>query len=133
VIFCLDTNVIIHAMRGMSSVIGKLEQQEVQSIKIPEIVRAELVFGCLKSGFRERESARVAAVLAPFESVPFAGTAVDHYAEIRCDLEARGQLIGPNDMLIAATALSLGATLVTANRNEFERVSGLAVEDWSLV
>ena len=57
------------------------------------------------------------------------GTA-EAYGAIRADLERCGQVIGSNDMLIAAHALSLGATLVTNNLGEFERVTGLQAENW---
>ena len=50
--------------------------------------------------------------------------------ESKCELMARGQLIGPMDLLIAAHALSLGATLVTNNEREFKRVKGLKLENW---
>jgi tRNA(fMet)-specific endonuclease VapC len=53
-----------------------------------------------------------------------------HYATMRAELDRRGQPIGPNDLLIAAHALALDATLVTDNVREFSRVEGLAVENW---
>ncbi len=62
--------------------------------------------------------------------MPFDDSAADAYGSIRADLELRGQLIGSNDMLIAAHALSLGATLITNNVSEFERVTGLRIENW---
>jgi tRNA(fMet)-specific endonuclease VapC len=55
----------------------------------------------------------------------------EHYAEIRADLKRRGQLIGANDLLIAAHARSLGAALVTNNVKDFRRVKGLSVENWT--
>ena len=54
------------------------------------------------------------------------------YGRIRADLERRGEVIGPNDLIIAATTLSMEATLVTRNVVEFRRVEGLLVEDWTL-
>ncbi|MDP2810701.1 MAG: PIN domain-containing protein, partial [Rhodocyclaceae bacterium] len=62
--------------------------------------------------------------------LPFDDAAADAYGSIRADLERRGELIGSNDLLIAAHALSLGATLVTNNLGEFQRVAGLQVENW---
>lgn len=62
-----------------------------------------------------------------------ADDAVEHYAAIRCDLERSGTVIGPNDLLIAATARALGAVMVTSNENEFSRVPGLVVENWNVV
>lgn len=73
--------------------------------------------------------ARIERTLAPFRSLPFDDLAARRYAEIRDVLETRRQIIGPNDLLIAAIALTHGLTLVT-NNGEFRRVPGLAVEDW---
>jgi tRNA(fMet)-specific endonuclease VapC len=70
-------------------------------------------------------------VIATFEWVPFAGDAAEHYATIRCELERGGVRMGPNALLIAATARSRGAVMVTSNAGEFSRVPGLVVEDWS--
>ena len=61
----------------------------------------------------------------------FADDAARHYAEIRADLKKRGQMIGANDLFIAAHARALGLTLVTNNTPEFERVTDLAIENWT--
>jgi len=68
--------------------------------------------------------------LAPFVSLPFDDRCAERYAALRADLAGRGQLIGPNDMLIAATALAHDLILVTHNTREFSRVVGLKIEDW---
>ena len=67
---------------------------------------------------------------APPETIPFDQISAKHYADIRYDLEATGTPIGPNDLLIAATARARHLTLITHNTNEFRRVTGLAIEDW---
>ncbi len=129
--YCLDTNVIISVMRNQEGPIAKLRSAKAEDVKIPEVVRAELLLGCLKSNHPSEEKAKVEHVIAPFDWVPFEGDAVEHYASIREELERMGNIIGPNDLLIAATARALGATMVTANTQEFSRVPNLAVEDWS--
>jgi tRNA(fMet)-specific endonuclease VapC len=68
--------------------------------------------------------------LATVEIVPLSSGADETYAVLRADLERKGQLIGPNDMLIAAHALALDAILVTDNVREFKRVKGLKIENW---
>ena len=73
--------------------------------------------------------AKVERTLSPFRSLPFDDAAARHYAEIRDDLETRGAIIGPNDLLIAAIALANDLTLVTSN-HEFSRIEGLRTEDW---
>jgi tRNA(fMet)-specific endonuclease VapC len=77
-------------------------------------------------GLAERADRALAAVRV----VSLSAGADEAYAILRTDLERRGQLIGPNDMLIAAHALALGAILVTDNTREFKRIKGLRVENW---
>jgi tRNA(fMet)-specific endonuclease VapC len=92
-------------------------------------VAAELRYGCAKKGSAEL-TRRVEALLAEIPVLPFDRPADAQYAALRVSLEGRGATIGQNDLLIAAQALAAGATVVTANRREFGRIEGLAVEDW---
>lgn len=129
---CLDTNIIVYYLKGMyPSVLTRLQTHRPDEILIPEIVRAELFFVAAKSQQKARTLERLNAFLKPFERLPFAGDAIEHYADIRADLETRGQRIDPNDLLIAATARAHGATLVTHNTGEFRCVAGLKIEDWT--
>jgi tRNA(fMet)-specific endonuclease VapC len=73
---------------------------------------------------------QVERVLDAIEGFPWAPPCDRTYARIRCDLEMRGALIGANDLLIAAHALALGLTLVTANRRDFSRIDSLRTENW---
>lgn len=68
--------------------------------------------------------------IAPYKIIPFAEKEAEIYGKIREELSKKGKLIGPNDMLIAATALANGAVLVTHNTDEFSRVPELKLEDW---
>jgi tRNA(fMet)-specific endonuclease VapC len=72
----------------------------------------------------------LAAILGGIAVLPFEAPADVTYSEVRTQLEQTGNPIGANDMLIAAQALSLGLTLVTANQREFSRVQGLTIENW---
>jgi tRNA(fMet)-specific endonuclease VapC len=94
------------------------------------IVRAELVFGALKSRDAAANLEKVHRFLSPFVSLPFDDSAADAYGRIRADLTDRGLTIGPNDLFIAAIARSQDLTLVTHNVEEFRRVPGLKLEDW---
>ena len=129
-IYCLDTNVIISVMRKKSRVIEALKNKDIDDLCVSDIVRAELYLGCLKSDHPNRERAKVDHIIDPINWVPFGDDAAEHYASIRFELEKTGSVIGPNDLLIAGTARSIGATLVTSNTKEFRRVPGLVVEDW---
>jgi tRNA(fMet)-specific endonuclease VapC len=99
---------------------------------VPAIVMFELEYGCAKSKRREHSRRTLEVFLsAGFDQPPFDIEDAREAGEIRALLEARGQPIGPYDTLIAAQARRHGATLVTLNAREFERVPRLNVEDWA--
>lgn len=86
-------------------------------------------YGCAKKG-SAKLSAHVEAILQSVQVLAFDVPAVAEYGGIRTELEAAGQTIGPNDLLIAAHSCSSGAVLVTDNTDEFARVRSLRVENW---
>lgn len=85
----------------------------------------------MKYGVPERRRDIVLRTLAPFRSLPFDDAAAERYATLRHELELARQIIGPNDLLIAAICLANDAVLVTSNTAEFSRVPGLRIEDWN--
>jgi tRNA(fMet)-specific endonuclease VapC len=131
--FCLDTDTCIYAMKGaFAGMAARFGRFNPEDIGIPAIVRAELLLGVLKSSHPERTGTIVEAFLAPYDLIPFERTAAQKYAEIRHDLEKKGTPIGPNDLVIAATARARNLVLITHNTNEFGRVVDLAIEDWAM-
>lgn len=130
--YLLDTNVWIYYLKQIGSPVeARLKNTPAREITVCSVVWAELLYGARKYERRQDRVARVERTLGPFHSLPFDDDAARHYAEIRDDLETRGEVIGPNDLLIAAIARSHGLTLVSNNR-EFDRVDGLKVEDWTV-
>lgn len=89
--------------------------------------KAELYYGARKSERVEHNLAVLRRFFEPFRSVAFDDRAAEEYGVVRADLERMGTPIGPNDLLIAATARSRDLTLVSLNRREFDRVVGLRV------
>jgi len=129
----LDTDVCIYLLRGQGhSVARRLREMPVGEIGTTAITAAELRFGALRSAKPEGNMLRVEQFLRPIAQLPFDGRAGMFFARIKADLVARGQVIGPMDLLIAATALSTGARLVTHNRREYERIPRLHVESWRM-
>lgn len=132
--YMLDANICINFLRGrLPYAYSLMRRSDPRSFKIPAIVEAELRLGALKSANVEKNRLLVEQFLAQFEVVPFGSQCACHYAQIRAGLEAAGKRIGPNDMLIAATARAHGATLVTNNVREFVRVPDLQLESWEEV
>ena len=128
--YLLDTDTCIYVINERPArVIAQFRKHPVGDIGVSSITAAELAFGVTKSGsVRNREA--LAAFLLPLDVAPFDAQAAVAYGQVRADLERRGSPIGPLDLLIAAHALLLGATLVTNNLREFKRVSGLRCESW---
>ena len=133
--FCLDTNIIIHAINRRRPEFAARISEELQAgrtLIVPAIVRFELEYGLAKSQRREANRAILATLLARgFEQPAFDLDDAAEAGDIRAALEAKGSPIGPYDLLIAAQARRRGAALVTLNRREFERVPGLIVTDWA--
>ncbi|MBP3709040.1 MAG: DUF4411 family protein [Treponema sp.] len=129
--YCLDTNVIIDSIRGnFPKVEAHFQNTDSFEIVIPSVVIAELEFGAQHSGNYERRKNQYLEFIAPYKIIPFARKEAVAYGAIRQQLATASNIIGPNDMLIAATALANNATVVTHNIDEFSRVQGLLVEDW---
>ena len=94
------------------------------------MVKAELAFGAAGSHDPTSTLAKLATFLAPFTSLPFDDSCADTYGRVRAQLERAGTPIGPNDLMIAAIAITHGLTHVTHNTREFERIPGLSLTDW---
>ena len=129
--YLLDTNTCIKYLNGRSENIRlNLESRNSVDIVLCSIVKAELYYGAMKSQNPEKTLTKLNQFLERFISLPFDDDASKAYGEIRSKLERKGTPIGPNDLLIAATALANNVTLVTNNTREFRRVEGLELEDW---
>lgn len=130
--FFLDTNICIHALKGRyPAIMLRLERCLPSVVKISAMVHAELLLGAKKSDRAEQIFPILEQFLAPLEVVPFDKKTSEVYAEIRSDLEKKGTVIGPNDLIIAATVVANNGILVTHNIREFKKVVGLKIEDWT--
>lgn len=126
----LDTNIISDLIRNPQGKAAKrIAKIGEDNICTSIIVAAELRYGCAKSGSKRLLKA-VEDLLGEISVLPFDVPADAEYGGIRSELEAAGKPIGGNDLLIAAHAHTIGATIVTANTGEFKRIRGLNVENW---
>lgn len=129
--FMLDTNIIAYAKNHRpESVLRRFMQYRPEDMCISSITMAELEFGVYNSSKPEQNRLVLMTFLSGIEVVPFDAAAALAYGSIRADLTKKGNLIGANDMLIAAHAKALDLTLVTNNTREFNRVEGLKIENW---
>ena len=128
--YMLDTNIISDLIRNPQGKAAKrIAKVGEDNICTSIIVAAELRYGCAKSG-SDRLLKVVEDLLGEIDVLPLEIPADSEYGSIRAELEAARRPIGGNDLLIAAHAYAAGATIVTANADEFKRVRGLKVENW---
>lgn len=128
--YLLDTSIISDLIRNPQGKAAKrIAKMGEDNICTSIIVAAELRYGCAKRGSKRLTKA-VEDLLGEINVLPFDVPADAEYGVIRSQLEAAGRPIGGNDLLIAAHARATGATIVTANIDEFKRVHGLNVENW---
>ena len=124
-----DTNVFSAYFQRRDERLAARVAAAFPHLRLSALVLAELEYGAAKSGLA-RHRARIGGLLANLMVEPFQREDSERYGQLRALLERRGEIIGTVDLLIAAQALRLGATIVTHNLREFTRVPGLKVEDW---
>ena len=127
--YMLDTNIVSAIVRDpRGRVLERLTEVGEENVCISIITHGEIWYGVQKNGLEEL-SRKVANVTRRLQVASLTIPCDQRYAEVRLALR-QGKNIGPNDLWIAAHALALDATLVTANESEFSRVPGLKIENW---
>ena len=130
--YLLDTNICIYiAKHSPPAVRERFAQISADSLSMSVITLGELRYGAEKSQMRVRSLEIIRQLEALIQIAPMNEDTAHHYGDIRSSLERAGRPIGNNDLWIAAHARSNGWTLVTNNEREFNRVEGLAVENWA--
>jgi tRNA(fMet)-specific endonuclease VapC len=131
--YMLDIDTCSYIMKRSSQMmLTRLQAVPVTDVCMSVITKSELLYGVEVSPRRTQDATALKAFLPHVEVLEYPDDAATHYAQIRADLKNRGEMIGANDLFIAAHARSLGLRLVTNNTAEFGRVKGLTVENWTL-
>jgi tRNA(fMet)-specific endonuclease VapC len=128
--YLLDTDTCVDLLRNVRLVIEKLRTLAPDDYGISAITSFELFAGAARARDPRRETRKVQALLDVIEEISFNPDAARRAGALRFELETAGTPIGPYDLLIAAHALVLDLTLVTANTEEFGRVPALSLETW---
>ena len=129
-LYALDANAIVHVFKGKGAVGAKLAQISPGRISIPSVALFAVERGGLGSQNVQRRMAQRNGLIAVCRVLPFDDRAASIAAQVSDKLGRNGAQIGPMDAVVAATALSHNATLVTHYTAEFSRVPGLQLEDW---
>lgn len=130
--FLLDTNICIHIrQRRPPEVLARFEKLKAGEAAISVITYGELVYGAAKSERRESALSRLTELVSFLPVLDMPESAAFEYGQIRAALESKGELIGGNDLWIAAHAKASGLVLVTNNEREFKRIQSLKVQNWA--
>ena len=130
-LYMLDTDTCAFVLRRSSdALLAHIESVPVALQVMSVVTFAELLYGVQLSSKKRMNQAAVDTLTRHLAILEWSQDAAKHYAEIRADLKKKGSMIGANDLMIAAHARSLAATVVTNNTRDFARVKGLKIENW---
>lgn len=130
--YLLDTNTCIFFLKDKyPSLSEKIMSRDPSEFAVSSVTVFELEYGAAKSQWGDKTRLRLAIFLSPFTVIPFDTSDAVVAGRIKGELAKNGKIIGPYDLKIAAQGLARGLTVITNNTNEFRRVPGLNVEDWT--
>src|SRR5271167_177997 len=131
--YLLDTNICIYIrQKRPDQVLRRFRKLRQGEAALSVITYGELLYGAAKSAQRTTALERLRELVHFLPALPVPESAAESYGTIRADLESKGEMIGNNDLWIAAHAVVAGLTLVTNNESEFRRVRGLKIQNWAL-
>ena len=128
--YLLDTNIVIYVLKRRPKEVLDVFNTNASRMAISIITLSELMYGAEKSLNTDKNLEAVEEFVSHLEVLPYDAKASQHYGQIKAALEKKGQIIGENDIHIAAHAISHGLILVSNNVREFKRVPNLALENW---
>jgi tRNA(fMet)-specific endonuclease VapC len=126
----LDTDFCIAFLRENPLALDRMDEAGWQGVAVSVITVAELFVGARKSNRSSANRNKVQGFISNLAVLPLSTAILERFADIKVELMRRGERLEDFDLLIAATALAEGRTLVTGNRRHFGRIPGLRIEDW---
>jgi len=130
--YLLDTNICIYIrQKRPEEVLRRFRKLRPGEAGLSVITYGELLYGAAKSTQRDLALERLHELIALMPALALPEEAAEAYGTIRAKLESKGEMIGNNDLWIAAHAMAVGLTLVTNNEREFRRVHGLKIQNWA--
>lgn len=128
--YLLDTNIVIYVLKRRPKEVLEVFNINASRMAISSITLSELLYGAEKSQNIDKNLEAIEEFISHLDVLPYDAKASQHYGQIKAALEKKGEIIGENDIHIAAHAISQGLILVTNNLREFKRVHNLAFENW---
>ncbi len=130
--YMLDTNIVIYTLKNRPARVRDAFKRHSGQMAISAVTLGELIYGAERSSQTERNLKDIEGMTARLEVLPFNDLAALHFGQLRAELASAGKPIGPYDQMIAGHARALGLVMVTNNIEEFKRVPGLRIDNWTL-
>ena len=130
--YMLDTNIVIYTLKNRPARVRDAFKRHSGQMAISAVTLGELIYGAERSSQTERNLKDIEGMAARLEVLPFNDLAALHFGQLRAELASAGKPIGPYDQMIAGHARALGLVMVTNNVEEFKRVPGLRIDNWTL-
>lgn len=130
--FLLDADTIIYSLKGVPEVVENFRTHATSPKAISVISYGELIYGAEKSQFRDKNLAKIYRLREIFPVVEISCAIMDTFGSLKADLSRQGKIIDDFDLLIAATALSLGYCVVSNNEKHFCNITGLKLQNWAI-
>ena len=130
--YLLDTNICIYLFKGLFDLAEKIEGIGTDKCFLSEITIAELKYGAANSSFPERNAEKISQLQQRITVIPIFNS-LDVYAKEKARLRKVGRILDDFDLLIGATAIFNNLTLVTRNVSDFDRLTGIEIENWTTV
>lgn len=127
--YLLDTNICIHFLRGKFNLLEKFQEVKIEDCAISEITLAELVYGA-ENSFNPKKNLELIEIFTNRVIILPIINAIYLYGKEKARLRSSGQMISDFDLLIGCTAVEKNLIMVTENLKEFERISGIQIENW---
>ena len=129
--YLIDTDTVIYALKGDEQVVKRFQETAAEPKALSVVTYGELLYGALKSRRRQENLAKVRRLQEIFPIVEATNAIMETYAAIKADVDIRGKPLDDFDLVIAATAISLGYRLVTNNERHFRCIEELKLENWT--
>ena len=128
--YLLDTNIVIYVLKRRPTEVLEIFNKNANRMAISSITLSELIYGAEKSQNVDKNLEAIEEFISHLDVLSYDAKASQHYGQIKAALEKKGEIIGENDIHIAAHAISQGLILVSNNLKEFRRLPNLALENW---
>jgi tRNA(fMet)-specific endonuclease VapC len=129
--YMLDTNMVSYLVRRQPAVLRRVVSTSMASLCVSAITAGELLFGLARRPAETRLHHAVRELLRRVDVLAWGLPAATRYGAVRADMQKRGMVVAPVDLLIAVHALDSDAVLVTPDQ-AFRHVPNLRIEDWTI-